>query len=179
LKKGIPIVLMLLVALAATACGGRGTVSDSEPGEDGTPGVEEAVAGEARISVSPPEGWEASDSSGMLYRYQKGTASFMLKEESHFTAGTLDTVVDRARDIFDGAFENVQYTGEPESIAVGGVDASRFGFTCELGGIIMRYEYVYLIADGHVYAITFCDLGDTFDANTADFDAILRSVVIH
>lgn len=178
MKKGIALFLTLLMALAMAACGDREPVPDPEPGAGEEPAAEEAAYGESRIAVSVPEGWEAYDSAGMLYRYQRGTASFMMKEEAYFSADTLDMIVHQARVTINGAFDDVRYVGEPESVTVGGLDASRFCFTCELGGITMKYEYVYLIIHGDVYAVTFSDLDDTFDTSADDFLAILDSIVI-
>lgn len=173
MKKGIVVFLVFLTVLTMAACGGPGAVPGPEA--DGPVGEEAALE---RIAVSPPEGWEAYDTVGMLYSYRKGAAAFLMKEEAYFTVDSLDMVVRKAQDILTGAFDNVEYEGEPAAVTVGGLDASRFYFTCDSGGLTMKYEYVYFIAGGDIYAVIFSDLGDSFDANAADFDAILDSIVI-
>ena len=205
MRKGIAILLVLLMALIMTACGGRGAVNEPEPGEagetaaDGAPIVDEAQeaaeaeavreeaeesagegnasSGDGQVTVTVPEGWEALDSAGMLYAYQKGTASFMMKTEP-FTVDTLDMVVHQSRDIISGVFDNVEFAGDAESVKVGGVDASKFLFTSDFAGFAMKFEYVYFFAGGDVYAVTFGDLDTTFDDNAADFQAILDGIVI-
>ena len=186
MKKGIAIGLALLMALMMTACGRRG-VTEPAPEEEAegyvvsaTP-VEKsagsAASGESRIAVSVPDGWEAAESDGMLYSYRKDSASFMIKTVP-FTAGSLDMVVHQARDIFDGTFDDVEYIGETESVTVGGLDARKLIFTSDFSGFFMKFEYVYLLIDGDVYAIIFGDLGDAFDGKAADFQAILGGISI-
>jgi len=202
-KKGIAILLVLLMALVMSGCGGQGAVNEPEQEEavqeetvvdeapvgdevqedeaaaEETPEeeTEEAPAASGEISVSVPDGWEPLESAGMLYAYQKGTASFMMKTEP-FSADSLDGVIDQSKEIFSGTFDNVQFVGETESITVGGVDASKVIFTSDFSGFTMKFEYIYFFSGGDVYAITFGDLGDTFDDNAADFQAILDSITI-
>ena len=205
MKKAIAIVLVLLMVLVMTACGGQGAVTEPEesgevveevveedPAEEEPPAEEEAApeevqeaaeeesqsTGDAQISVTVPEGWEVLESAGMLHAYQKGTASFMMQTEP-FPADSLEGVVEQSKEIMSSTFDNVQFVGDTEKITVGGVDASKIVFTSDFAGFAMKFEYVYFFVGGDVYAITFGDLDTTFDGNAADFQAILDGIVIN
>lgn len=205
MKRGIAIVLVLLMVLSMAACGGKGAVNEPESGEaveedavvDEAPveapegeavveeTAEEADAEESaeesvpsgNVTVTIPEGWEPIESAGMLYAYQKGSASFMLQTEP-LSDESLDAAVDEAKGVISGTFDNVEYVGGVEAITVAGLDARKFIYTSDLSGFSMEFEYVFFFTGGDIYVVTFSDLDNTFDDNAADFQAILDSIAI-
>ncbi len=122
--------------------------------------------------VRVPEGWEPVEGSAIKIQYLKGTASFMAKTES-FPTTNLDEVTAQAISMFKEAFTNVETIGSTESITIDGKDARKFFFTANVAGIKMKYEYVYVLVDNQIYAITFGDAASTFDNLLTDYQAIL------
>jgi hypothetical protein len=181
-RKGLIICAILLLAFSfpLTGCNDDSAPAESTPdnGEAAADAVD-AGAGEAggavNISVTPPAGWEPVAGSVLPVQYLKGTASFMVKEEA-FPGENIDAVVEKAKSSFESAFDNVQYVGEPEAVTVDGMDARKLIFTCEVSGMNMKYEYVYLFAGNDVYAITFGDLADSFDTLASDYETILGDI---
>ena len=129
----------------------------------------------AKIETVPPSGWEPVEGSVIPVQYLKDTTSFMVKTEN-FQSTALDDVISEAKGAFEGSFEGVAYAGDAESITVDGKDARKLIFTCEVSGMQMKYEYVYLVAGGSVYAITFGGSADTFDSLLADYEQILTDI---
>lgn len=180
-KRILVFAILIAILFVLTGCNDESNspseANPTEPAvtsEDSAAGSEEP-AGEVNISIVPPEGWEPVEGSVLQVQYLKGTASFMVKDEN-FSGDTLDAVVVEAKEIFTGSFDNVEYLGEPEYITVDGKDGVKLLFTCEIGSMKMKYEYVYLFAGNDVYAITFGDLADNFDKLSADYEAILVAI---
>lgn len=165
MKKRLLILTMLMAALFVLP----GCNDESASSADGN------SAEEINISVTPPEGWEPVEGSVAPVHYLKGTAGLIVKSES-FTGETIDAVTEEAKAVFESAFDNVQYVGDTESLNVDGKDARKLIFTCDVSGMNMKYEYVYLFAGNDVYAITFGDLTENFDSMTADFETILGNI---
>lgn len=128
-----------------------------------------------QAEITPPEGWEAVAGSVLPVHYMKETASFMVKEEA-LQSDTPDGLIAEAKDIFESAFDKVSYVGDTEALTVDGYDARKFVFTCEISGLPMKYEYVYLLAGGTVWAVTFGDTTESFDTHAADYEQILSEL---
>lgn len=185
MKRIILIALGLLMILALCACNAASPAPSARPGAGGeaaapeasaeSPDESEAPQAKAGITVQPPSGWAPVAGTVLPAQYMKNTASFMAKEES-FGGKTLDAVVGEAREAFGGAFDGIQYEGEPQTVTVDGKDAAKLVFTCSVSGIKMKYEYVYLFAGGSVWALTFGDMAETFDSLQGDYDKILESI---
>ncbi len=126
-------------------------------------------------TVTVPEGWEPVEGSVLDFQYAKDTASFIMKTEN-FDSTNLEAVIPEAKAIFEDAFDNVEFIGNTEDLQVDGRDAKKIVFTIEMMGVGMKYMYIYTVADGDVYAITFGDLSSTFDNSTSDYQTILESI---
>ena len=99
----------------------------------------------------------------------------MMKNEA-FTGDALDDVVEAAKSSFESAFDNVKYSGNTETVTVDGKDARKLIFTCDVSGMQMKYEYVYLFVGSDVYAITFADIAENFDGLKSDYEKILMDI---
>jgi hypothetical protein len=169
------VMIMLCLAVLLVGCGAAG--SEAEPAEtaSGEATGEKPSAG-ASIAITPPERWEPVAGSTLPVQYMKNGASFMIKSE-RFLSDTPDDAVEEAKEAFAGAFSNVVYEDETEALTVDGREARRIVFTCEVSGLAMKYETVYVFADGGVvYAITFGDMADTFASLAADYEQILADI---
>jgi hypothetical protein len=130
---------------------------------------------EAKINIVPPSGWKPVEGSVLQVQYMKNTASFMVKSEP-FTQKNIDDVAAEAQKIFTNTFSKVNFAGKAEAITVDGKDARKIVFTCEVSGMQMKYEYVYVFVGKEVYAITFGDLAASFDSLSADYEQILKDI---
>lgn len=130
---------------------------------------------EVKVVVSAPDGWEAVESIGFLAHYSKDGASFMVKQEP-YSGDNLDKVVQEAKEIFENSFDNVEYAGEPENITVDGREAEKLIFTCEVSGLQMHFQYVFLFIGTDVYVITLGSSADSYNVFAADFEQFLSSI---
>lgn len=184
MKKVLALFLSGLLVLALSSCG-SGTAkpdgssnsgSKSETGQSSGTMQNTATQGKVKIEITPPSGWDPVEGSVLPVQYMKGTASFMVKEESMFAAKTPDDVVTEAKGYFEKSFKNVSYEGETKTLTVDGKDARQMVFSCTVGNLKMKYEYAYLFVGGKVYAITFGDSADSFDSLSADYEQILKDI---
>ncbi|MGE5423458.1 MAG: hypothetical protein ACM3QW_09355 [Ignavibacteriales bacterium] len=181
MKKMTVIILGLILMIALVGCGTqKASVDNQKPSGEvqtstGTQPSPTTSTAEAKITITPPSGWEPVAGSVIPVQYMKNTASFMVKQEP-FSGNTVDDVVKEAQKIFEKSFEDVAYVSEIETITVGGLDARKIVFTCTISNMQMKYEYVYLFVGQDVYAITFGDLATTFDSLSADYEQILKDI---
>jgi len=182
MKKLIALCLSLIMTIMLGSCGTQKSSSDSKKpiGEvedsSNTPTANTTeTQKEAKIVISPPEGWNPIAGSVLPVQYMKNTASFMVKKEP-FNSENIDDVVKEAKSIFERTFDNVKYAGEVENITVDGIDARKMIFTCKVSNLQMKYEYVYLFVEGSVYAITFGDIENNFDSLCSDYEQILNGI---
>ncbi len=182
MKKSIALCLSLILTIILGACSQSSTTSTKAPysqtlASTTTPSksTSAATSGVISVKITPPSGWKQNTESVLPVHYMKNTASFMVKIEK-FSSKTVDGVVEEAKKAFDKAFDNVSYIGNAQSINIDGFDARKITFTCTVSKMKMKYQYVYLIAGGDVYAITFGDLESSFDSLTADYSKILTDI---
>lgn len=189
MRKYVMISFILLVILLFSACSGQNSAPESNsPGDaaqnqpsgdtaktETASAEQSAPAGQIKVTVSAPDGWEPGEGIGFLLRYSKQGASFMLKEEP-YGSSTLDEVVSDSKEIFEGTFDNVEYVGGVEDLTVGGKDAKKYTFTCEVSGFKMKYQYVFFFVDRDVYVITCGCSEEIFDSFAADFESLINSV---
>lgn len=183
MKKLLALILGLALMLSLSACapkvspdpvdvgGPDASITDPTTVDPATqnPGTK------GTITAQPPAGWEPVAGSVLPLQYMKNTSSFMAKIEG-FNGKTLDDVVAQAKQAFSDAFDEVTYIGNVESVTVDGKPGAKFVFTCKIAGMVMKYEYVYVIVGGKTWAITFADFSETFGALQGDYDAILQTV---
>lgn len=184
MKKLIVVCLSLILTMMLSSCGTKkssseskkpiGEVEDSSNTATNTTETKETQK-EAKIVISPPEGWNQNVGSVLPVHYMKNTASFMVKKEP-FNNENIDDVVKEAKSIFESTFSDVKYAGEVENITVDGIDARKMIFTCKVSSFQMKYEYVYLFVEGSVYAITFGDIENNFDSLCSDYEQILNDI---
>lgn len=176
MKKFIIICLSLGLIISSAACSSKSTSSENKttPAETNTPKVNTSQE-KVNIKVTMPDGWTAVTGSVLPVHYMKNTCSVMVKEEK-FSSKNLDDVVLEVKGIFNKSFENTKYIGEAEKITVDGFDARKFLMTCDVSKLNMKYEYVYLSVNGHIYVIVFGDLSKTFDSQIQDYQQILEGI---
>lgn len=184
-KKVITLILLGLMAFTLSACG-NGTGSSAGGSDAGSKTAQDTQnAGisqnntsqeKVKIEITPPSGWEPVQGSVLQVQYMKDTASFMVKEESLFSAKNTDDVITEAKGYFEKSFKGVSYEGEAKTITVDGKDAREITFSCTVSSLKMKYTYVYLFAGGKVYAITFGDVAEHFDSLSADYSQILKDI---
>ncbi|NMC57228.1 MAG: hypothetical protein GYA50_08420 [Eubacteriaceae bacterium] len=176
MKKVLLIFLMLSVLVFAS-CTNSNTANTSPSSNNSSQQTNTTNSASEKINVTVPDGWKAVEGSVLEHQYMKNTASFMIKKEA-FSETTLDGVVAAAEGIFKQSFTNYKAVGTPQSIKVGGKDAKKIIFTCEVGKLKMKYMYVYLFVGNDTYAITFGDQQSTFDSLSADYQTILNAITI-
>lgn len=179
MKKILIILLSGIIIFNLAACSSADSSSkgtDEKEKSTQSTGQDKAPKEEVSIEIDPPSGWEPVVGSVLQVQYMKGTASFMVKKEGLFSGKTADDVVLEAKEIFSKTFKDVSYEGEKKAVTINGKDARQIKFTCTVGKIKMKYEYVYLLVGGSVYAITFGDLADNFDSLSKDYEQILKEI---
>jgi|GEM_PF-707825 len=134
------------------------------------------VPAEVVVSITPPDGWAPVEGSVLPVQYMKGTASFMVVHELYFSSTNLDTVVEEAKGMFSGQFDNVEYIGDPTTITVDGFEARNFIWTCDMSSIAFKYNYTYVKVGESIYSIVLADFEETYDSLSADFDQILTDI---
>jgi hypothetical protein len=180
-KKIIFVGLILLMGMVLMACGSdvsqsghsQNTVAERESNVQDNENATHKK--EVKVAVSAPDGWEAVNSVGFLAHYSKDGASFMVKQEP-YSGKTLDEVVQKAREIFEDSFDNVEYAGEAESITVDGKEAKKLIFTCEVSGLQMYYQHVFFFIGSDVYVITMKSSAENYELFTADFEQLLSGI---
>jgi len=181
MKNTIKLSAVLLSVLFITGCGTTNTIQDKTPINDSSqnPGTAAKAPKTGVNGINPtvnvPEGWKPVEGSILKIQYLKGTTSFMAKPES-FNTTDLDEVTAQAVSMFKDAFTNVETLGATEKITVDGKDARKLLFTAEVAGVKMKYEYVYVLVDNQIYAITFGGSASDFDDLQADYRAILDGI---
>lgn len=178
MKNTIKLSAVMLSVLFITGCGTtdpiQGQTPTDNPSQNSGPAAvaPKAQANGLNPTVFVPEGWKPVEGSVLKVQYLKGTTSFMAKTES-FNTTNLDEASAQAFAMIKNAFKNVEAIGLTEKITVDGQDARKFLFTGEVSGIKMKYEYVYVLVDNQIYAITFGGDVANFDDLQADYQAIL------
>lgn len=189
MKRFVLISFILFSIILFAACGSQDSAVDSTPPEDAAgsetsenvtetkpvssePGTPD---GDLKVTVTAPDGWEFRETAGIPINYSKDGASFMIKEEP-YSGNTLDEVVEQAKGIFEGSFDNVQYIGGVQDLTVAGMDAKKFVFTCEVFDIGMKYQNVFFFVDRDVYVITCGSTEEAYDSCAADFERLIESV---
>ena len=185
MNKFIALSLSLILLLTLSSCGKQNVSGEDPPAavqtQEEQSAADESTSADAQtqkditIEIVPPSGWEPVAGSVLPVQYLKDTSSFMVKKEP-FQSTVLDDVISEAKGAFGGSFEGVTYAGDAEDITVDGKDARKLIFSCEVSGMQMKYEYVYLVAGGSVYAITFGGPADAFDSMSADYEQILTDI---
>jgi len=178
MNRFIAFSLSVILLITLCSCGNQNAAEEDPAASVQTQeeqSTDEQAQKEINIEIAPPAGWEPVAGSVLPVQYLKNTSSFMVKKES-FQSTALDDVISEAKGAFEGSFEGVEYAGDAESIAVDGNDARKLIFTCEVSGMQMKYEYVYLTVGGALYAITFGGPADTFDSLSADYEQILADI---
>ncbi len=181
MKNTIKMSAVLLSVLFIAGCGTTNPIQDQAPIDD--PAQKQGTSVETpktqanglNPTVTVPEGWEPVEGSVLKVQYLKGTTSFMAKPES-FNTTDLDEVTKQAITMLKNAFKNVETIGQTEKITVDGEDARKFLFTAEVAGLKMKYEYVYVLVDNQIYAITFGGSASDFDNLLTDYQAILDGI---
>jgi len=180
IKKIIAGLLAGLLLISLAACAGN-AAGPANPTSDQTTtsssgGKASAATDAVKILIEPPAGWEPVTGSVLPVQYLKETASFMVKEESLLSGKLLDEAVEQALQVLGNAFKDMTREGDIETITVDGKDARLVVFICTVSKIAMKFEYVYLIAGGKFYAITFGDTAAHFDAAAEDYALILQNI---
>lgn len=176
MKKFIIVCLSLILIISLGACSSKKASIENKktPVETNTPKADTSQE-KVNIKVTMPDGWTAVAGSVLSVHYMKDTCSTMVKEEK-FGSKNLDDIVLEAKGIFSKTFENTKYIGEVEKITVDGFDGRKFLMTCDVSKLNMKYEYVYLSVNDHIYVITFGDFVKTFDIHTEDYRQILKNI---
>lgn len=152
------------------------TTTTDESAAAATTTAAATVPTEVVVSITPPDGWEPVEGSVLPVQYMKGTASFMVVHELYFSSTNLDTVVEEAKGMFSGQFDNVEYIGDPTTITVDGFEARNFIWTCDMSSIAFKYNYTYVKVGESIYSIVLADFTETYDSLSADFDQILTDI---
>jgi|WetSurMetagenome_2_1015567.scaffolds.fasta_scaffold315919_1 hypothetical protein len=132
-----------------------------------------AVAADYTLQIPP--GWDKVKGSTALEHFMKKGVSFILTvDQAPPSAKTPDEFVAYAKKALTGAFKNVKF--EPvKMVSINGREAREVVYTGEVSGIKMKYDAVYILRNGTVYALTIGGSEQTFEAVKADYSAIFNS----
>lgn len=134
---------------------------------------------EIKITVVLPDGWNPVENSVLEHQYMKGTASFMIKNESMLDGKNLDDAVIDAKTNIKKYFDGTDFS-DTESIKVDGYDAKSITYTylVAAGGMTlkMKMQGVYTMVSNKCYLISFGDMESNFDNLSADIESILKGI---
>lgn len=140
-----------------------------------------ANTSEIKFIVNLPSGWEYVSGSVLEHQYMKGTASFMIKEETVLNNMQLNEAVEKAMDVIGSTFDNVSFS-EPISILVDGNDAQSITFSYDItvGGTLihMKMQSIYLLINQKCQLISFGDQEQLFERLDNDITFILANIKI-
>ena len=141
--------------------------------------TEQSNSNDLRITVTLPDGWTKVDGSVLEHQYQKGTASFMIKNEYVLNQKEIDVAVNEAKKHIEQYFDDATCT-ETQTITVDGIDARSFTFTntIKAAGMVMnmKSQQVYVMIDAKCYLIYFGTPESSFNTLTDDFTEILNGI---
>lgn len=181
MKKILISVLSLVLILSLSACGKKAplettSTNNTQPQAPTTQDTSSSTdKKEVTIEIEPPTGWAPVEGSVIPVQYMKETTSFMVKAEP-YQSKDLDGVVEEAKSIFEGAFDDVEFSKDIESLKIDGRDAKKMVFSCKVMGLDMKYEYYFLFVKEKVYVITFGGLGTSLDSLSGDFAQIIKDI---
>ncbi len=194
LKKIVLLVLCIAMTLSLCSCNSqKDTAATTKSAENTTAAAAAEATAEASaaqattaanspadsdivISITPPDGWTPVEGTVLAAQYMKNTASFMVTHEVYFSSTDLDEIVTQAKGMFTDSFDKVEFAGDTETLTVDGNDARRFIFTCEVSGMAMKYQYIYVLVGDNVYSLLFGDLAATYDDISADSEQIIADI---
>lgn len=140
-----------------------------------------ANASHIKFNVSLPDGWEYVNGSVLEHQYLKGTASFMIKEETVLNNMQLNEAVEKAMEVIGSSFDNVSFS-EPISMQIDGNDALSitFSYAISVGNttIYMKMQSIYLLVNQKCQLISFGDQEQLFDRLDNDITFILANIKI-
>jgi predicted small lipoprotein YifL len=188
MKKILVSVLSLVLILSLSACGKKTPVETTPTNNSAqttnntqpqAPTTQDTSSNtdkkEVTIEIEPPTGWTPVEGSVLPVQYMKETTSFMVKSEP-YQSKDLDGVVEEAKSIFEGVFDEVKFIGDVESLEIDGRDAKKMVFSCTVMSLDMKYEYYFLFVKGKVYVITFGGLSTSLDSLSEDFAQIIKDI---
>lgn len=144
------------------------------------PSAETSETGSAKplITLDAPSGWSRIEDSFFLEKLVKGSATFLISEESFFSDSNLEHVISESKQMLTGVFDEVVFEGEVDSRSIDGNEGQHFLMTCLVNGVPVTTSYTYLSIDGKVYSFILSETSDIWPEISAEEDALFSGVSI-
>lgn len=166
--KTFYLMIVLFCTTVLASCSNKTEVTD-----------EPKTSAEIKITVVLPDGWKPVENSVLEHQYMKGTASFMIKNESVLDGKKLDDAVNEAKTQIGNYFDDISFA-DNKTLKVDGNEAILLPYTYSVAAagmtITMKMEGIYTMVGNKCYLITFGDMKDNFDNLSADFQSILSGI---
>ena len=145
-----------------------------------TPSAETSPINESGLTLSlePPAGWVRADDSFFLAKFTKGTATFLVSEESYFSDQDLDIVVSESKQMLSGIYDEVVFVGEPDIRSVGDHEGRHFLMTCIINGVPVTSSYTYLPFNGRIYSLILSETSDLWPELASEEDLLFANIMI-
>lgn len=183
------VLVLVALLLAVAGCGGNGGTGDSPNNEAGDSLVDEngdqtadegdepggeTVAPDVGVKVTPPDGWEKSESSALV-QYTKGPSSFIVvREKIAGDINGLDGYLEEAKKQLAGTFSGIEFSSV-ERLKLDGYDGRKFFCTYEVANMPFKLIIIYVFRDGYIYNLQGCALAEDFDGLLPEFEAFISS----
>jgi len=152
------------------------TAETSKTGQKDSQTPTAAPAGNPKITVTAPAGWNKVEGSTAIIQYLKEGSSFIVTADNMPSdSQTPDTFADYVKGRFNKTFNGVKFEST-ENIKIAGIEGRKISFTCQVSGIIMKYNAYYAFKDKKAYTFTCGTLADKFDGLKGDYEAFMSSV---
>ncbi len=128
------------------------------------------------VNVEAPQGWEATEGTGVLLRYRKGSGDFWVKKGVSF--GTADKDVEYYRERENSSGYDITWEDVKDK-NINGMDAKYLKYTLDTGSMKMRYDVYFIKMDTEIFTIICMTNPDSdYISLEADYKALLASLKI-
>ncbi len=130
------------------------------------------------LALEPPAGWDRAEDSFFLAKFTKGTATFLVSEESFFSESDLGDVVSEAKQMLTGVFDEVVFVGEADTRSIDGHEGRHFLMTCLVNGVPVTSSYTYLALNGTIYSFILSETSDLWPELVPEEDVLFANIEI-
>jgi hypothetical protein len=133
------------------------------------------------IQVNAPDGWTPVAGSVLQHQYLKGTASFMIKNESLLNNKTVPEAVAIAKSQIEKYFKQTAFE-ETVPCSVDGYKGEKltFSYGISVGGMLlkMKMSNIYIMVENQCYVISVGDMENKYPELSSELPTILSSIKI-
>ncbi len=133
------------------------------------------------IKVNVPEGWTPVTGSVLQHQYMKGTASFMIKNESLLNNKTVPEAVTIAKEQIEKYFKQTAFE-KTEPCSIDGYKGEKltFSYGISVGGMLlkMKMSNIYIMVENQCHVISVGDMENKYPELASELPIILASIKI-